>query len=154
MSYGIGIHGSTNNAESVPGRASEGCVRLRDNDLRDLRRNFAFVGMKVVIKDEMADDLPFETKAFRKQRIERKRHFDPRLTLTDSQIARAQTEQGRGTRHFAEATRAEREAKIAKNVRTAKSIDRDVWKKISRRKHTRRHNASGATPIERSNDMN
>lgn len=30
---GIGIHGSTNNEESVPGRASEGCIRLKDEDI-------------------------------------------------------------------------------------------------------------------------
>ena len=50
---GIGIHGSTNNENSVPGRGSEGCIRLRDNDLDELKANYAFVGMKVIIlKDE------------------------------------------------------------------------------------------------------
>ena len=50
---GIGIHGSTNNESSVPGRGSEGCIRLRDNDLDELKANYAFVGMKVIIlKDE------------------------------------------------------------------------------------------------------
>ncbi len=46
---GIGIHGSTNNENSVPGRASEGCIRLRDSDLDVFKEKFAFVGMKVVI---------------------------------------------------------------------------------------------------------
>ena len=46
---GIGIHGSTNNEESVPGRGSEGCIRLRDDDLIQLKENYAFVGMRVVI---------------------------------------------------------------------------------------------------------
>ena len=46
---GIGIHGSTNNESSVPGRGSEGCIRLRNNDLDDLKENYAFVGMRVVI---------------------------------------------------------------------------------------------------------
>ncbi len=46
---GIGIHGSTNNESSVPGRGSEGCIRLRDNDLDDLKAKYAFVGMRVVI---------------------------------------------------------------------------------------------------------
>lgn len=46
---GIGIHGSTNNESSVPGRGSEGCIRLRNNDLDDLKANYAFVGMRVVI---------------------------------------------------------------------------------------------------------
>ena len=50
---GIGIHGSTNNENSVPGRGSEGCIRLRDGDLDELKANYAFVGMKVIIlKDE------------------------------------------------------------------------------------------------------
>gem|GEM_PF-1086919 len=95
MSYGIGIHGSTNNAESVPGRASEGCIRLRNEDLRDLNRHYAFVGMKVVIKSELSDDFPFETRAFRRQHIARKRHFAIGRTLTDSQVAVARVEQGR-----------------------------------------------------------
>ena len=46
---GIGIHGSTNNESSVPGRGSEGCIRLRDNDLDQLIEKYAYVGMKVVI---------------------------------------------------------------------------------------------------------
>ena len=74
---GIGIHGSTNNEESVPGRASEGCIRLLDADIIDLHDNYTFVGMKVVIKAEDVDDLPFEVNAMRKQSIQRKRHLDP-----------------------------------------------------------------------------
>lgn len=51
---GIGIHGSTNNENSVPGRGSEGCIRLRDEDLIILKENYAFVGMKVIIlKDNL-----------------------------------------------------------------------------------------------------
>ena len=46
---GIGIHGSTNNESSVPGRGSEGCIRLRDGDLIQLKEKYAFVGMRVVI---------------------------------------------------------------------------------------------------------
>lgn len=46
---GIGIHGSTNNEGSVPGRGSEGCIRLLNPDLDELKANYAFVGMKVVI---------------------------------------------------------------------------------------------------------
>ena len=78
---GIGIHGSTNNEKSVPGRASEGCIRLKDSDIINLRNHYAFEGMKVIIKDESIDDLPFEIKAMRKQGIERKRHFDPSKTV-------------------------------------------------------------------------
>ena len=51
---GIGIHGSTNNENSVPGRGSEGCIRLLNKDLDELKEQYAFVGMKVVIlKDEL-----------------------------------------------------------------------------------------------------
>ena len=46
---GIGIHGSTNNESSVPGRGSEGCIRLRNDDLNELKSKYAFVGMRVVI---------------------------------------------------------------------------------------------------------
>ena len=46
---GIGILGSTNYESSVPGRGSEGCIRLRDDDLIQLKENYAFVGMRVVI---------------------------------------------------------------------------------------------------------
>lgn len=51
---GIGIHGSTNNENSVPGRGSEGCIRLKDDDLDILKEKYAFVGMKVIIiKDNL-----------------------------------------------------------------------------------------------------
>ena len=51
---GIGIHGSTNDESSVPGRGSEGCIRLRNDDLNELKAKYAFVGMRVVIlADEM-----------------------------------------------------------------------------------------------------
>ncbi len=46
---GIGIHGSTNNESSVPGRGSEGCIRLRNDDLNEFKEKYAFVGMRVVI---------------------------------------------------------------------------------------------------------
>lgn len=57
---GIGIHGSTNNEASVPGRGSEGCVRLRDNDIIELAEKYAFTGMKVIIKPEGAPAYSFE----------------------------------------------------------------------------------------------
>ena len=57
---GIGIHGSTNNENSVPGRFSEGCIRLRDADIDSLKHNYAFLGMKVVIKGEDEGKLSFE----------------------------------------------------------------------------------------------
>ena len=51
---GIGIHGSTNNESSVPGRGSEGCIRLLNADLDELKANYAFVGMKVIVlKDNL-----------------------------------------------------------------------------------------------------
>lgn len=57
---GIGIHGSTNNENTVPGRFSEGCIRLRDCDLDSLKVHYAFVGMKVVVKGENEGLLSFE----------------------------------------------------------------------------------------------
>lgn len=57
---GIGIHGSTNNEKTVPGRASEGCIRLLDKDIIDLKERYAFVGMKVIIQPEEEGPLPFE----------------------------------------------------------------------------------------------
>ena len=61
---GIGIHGSTNNAETVPGRASEGCIRLLDKDIIHLKENYVFVGMRVVIKKENEGLRPFEEKYY------------------------------------------------------------------------------------------
>ena len=58
----IGIHGSTNNEFSVPGLDSEGCIRLRNKDLLELRK-FAKVGTKVIIKPKEALKLPFEREA-------------------------------------------------------------------------------------------
>ncbi len=60
---GIGIHGSTNNESSVPGRASEGCIRLLDNDIITLKKHFAYVGMPVTIQAEDAAPLPWEPRA-------------------------------------------------------------------------------------------
>lgn len=57
---GIGIHGSTNNEHTVPGRDSEGCVRLKDADIITLKENYARVGMPVIIKGEEQGDLSFE----------------------------------------------------------------------------------------------
>ncbi|MBQ6771603.1 MAG: L,D-transpeptidase [Bacteroidales bacterium] len=61
---GIGIHGSTNNESSVPGRASEGCIRLRNADLDLLKEQYAFEGMKVVIKREDEGLRAFERKYY------------------------------------------------------------------------------------------
>ena len=47
----------------MPGRDSEGCIRLRDRDLDHLHDNYAREGMKVIIKAEEQGDLPFEAKA-------------------------------------------------------------------------------------------
>lgn len=82
----IGIHGSTGNEETVPGRASEGCIRLKDVDIKELREKFCYLGMKVYIKAEEVDDLPFEIKAINKQNISRKRHLNPAKTLTNEKI--------------------------------------------------------------------
>lgn len=59
----IGIHGSTNNRASVPGNDSEGCIRLRDEDIIHFHDHFARVGMKVVVKPYNQGKLPFEVKA-------------------------------------------------------------------------------------------
>lgn len=59
---GIGIHGSTNNDESVPGRASEGCIRLHDPDIITLKEQFARIGMPVIIKQEEQGLKSFEKK--------------------------------------------------------------------------------------------
>ena len=57
---GIGIHGSTNNEKSVPGRASEGCIRLLDKDIITLKKHFAYVGMPVTIQAEDQAPFPWE----------------------------------------------------------------------------------------------
>ena len=57
---GIGIHGSTNNEGTVPGRASEGCIRLLDKDIITLKEHFAYVGMSVTVQPEDAAPLPWE----------------------------------------------------------------------------------------------
>ena len=58
----IGIHGSTNNEHTVPGRASEGCIRLLDNDIITLKEHFAYVGMPVTVQAEDTAPLPWETR--------------------------------------------------------------------------------------------
>ena len=61
---GIGIHGSTNNRESIKtGRGSEGCVRLLDEDIIHLKEHYAIVGTPVIILPEDCGPLPFETNA-------------------------------------------------------------------------------------------
>ena len=59
---GIGIHGSTNNERTVPGRASEGCIRLLDKDIITLKEHFAYVGMPVTIQAEGQAPYPWETR--------------------------------------------------------------------------------------------
>jgi hypothetical protein len=61
---GIGIHGSTNNEASVPGRDSEGCIRLRNDDLDLLKEQYAYQGMKVFVKCEDEGLKPFEQKYY------------------------------------------------------------------------------------------
>lgn len=95
---GIGIHGSTNNRESVPGRASEGCIRLKDEDINDLRNRYAFVGMKVIIKSEDTDDYPFEVRAMTRLGEPRLRHFSPQSVLTNEAISTSPVEKGRTSR--------------------------------------------------------
>ena len=61
---GIGIHGSTNNESTVPGRDSEGCIRMRNTDLDHFKEHYAFKGMKVVIKKEEEGLKKFEEKYY------------------------------------------------------------------------------------------
>ena len=63
---GIGIHGSTNNENTVPGRASEGCIRLLDKDIITLKEHFAYVGMPVTVQHE--DAAPFAWEERTRQR--------------------------------------------------------------------------------------
>lgn len=63
---GIGIHGSTNNEDKVPGRRSEGCIRLRDVDIEHLKDNYAYKGMPVIIQAENDEPMPFEVRAKKK----------------------------------------------------------------------------------------
>lgn len=77
---GVGIHGSTNNENSVPGRASEGCIRLRDNDIIDLKETFAYVDMLVTVQAERDDALPFETEA-----IKSGKHIN--YTISNSEVS-------------------------------------------------------------------
>ncbi len=63
---GIGIQGSTNNESSVPGRESSGSVRLKDEDIIFLKENYAYIGMKVIIKHEEEGLLGFERKCIEK----------------------------------------------------------------------------------------
>lgn len=59
----IGIHGCTGNERSIPGMDSEGCIRLRDNDLLLLRKYYAQIGTKVCIKPYDKGKYPFEIRA-------------------------------------------------------------------------------------------
>ena len=59
---GIGIHGSTNNENTVPGRASEGCIRLLDKDIITLKERFAYVGMPVTVQHEGQAPFNWETR--------------------------------------------------------------------------------------------
>ena len=62
----IGIHGSTGNSQSVPGRDSEGCIRLRDADIITLHDKFAKVGTPVIVRAAGEDKYPFEVRAEKK----------------------------------------------------------------------------------------
>ena len=59
----IGIHGSTNNENTVPGRASEGCIRLLDKDIITLKEHFAYVGMPVTVQGEEQEPFSWEKRA-------------------------------------------------------------------------------------------
>ena len=64
--HGIGLHGSTNNRESIMvGRGTEGCVRLLDEDIIHLKEHYATIGTPVIILPEDACPLHFETEALK-----------------------------------------------------------------------------------------
>ena len=63
---GIGIHGSTNNENTVPGRASEGCIRLLDKDIITLKERYAYVGMPVTVQAEGQAPFAWEQRARQK----------------------------------------------------------------------------------------
>ena len=62
ISRSIGIHGSTNNESTIPGRASEGCIRLLDKDIITLKEHFAYVGMPVTVQAEGQAPFTWETR--------------------------------------------------------------------------------------------
>ena len=62
---GIGIHGNTGNESKMPGRDSEGCIRLTDADIDHFKQHYAKKGMKVIIKAENQGRYPFETPAIK-----------------------------------------------------------------------------------------
>lgn len=62
---GIGIHGNTGNEDKMPGRDSEGCIRLSDAGIDHFKQHYATVGMKVVIKGEDDGRLPFENRSIK-----------------------------------------------------------------------------------------
>lgn len=60
----IGIHGSSGSLrESIPGRGSHGCIRMRNEDVQTLHDLYSYKGMKVAIKPIDAKKLPFEKRA-------------------------------------------------------------------------------------------
>jgi len=95
----IGIHGSTNNAQSVPGRASEGCIRMADADVAELKSKYCFVGMTVIIKPEEEGDRSFEVKAMANYPVPRMRNLNPAhgLPTADAPTAKAAPAKGKAT---------------------------------------------------------
>ena len=61
--HDIGIHG-TNNPSSIGGRNSEGCIRMNNDDISELK-TFAFLGMNVIIlPDDESNDNGLFTKYY------------------------------------------------------------------------------------------
>lgn len=102
---GIGIHGSTNNDHTVPGRASEGCIRMNDADVLDLTQRYCRVGMTVTVKSEEEDDRPFEIRAMRRQQIPRLRHLSALTPLTNEAVSLSWALPGAGRADTLEAAR-------------------------------------------------
>ena len=89
----IGIHGSTGNEMSVPGRDSHGCVRLLDADIAYLHDHYAQVGTQVVIKGINENKWPFEVKAQKRlgNKYKAPKPDNPVLKNNMSQAAPAKT---------------------------------------------------------------
>ena len=53
VNYAAMVTGEPPKTNSVPGRGSEGCIRMRDEDIIHLKENYAFVGMNVYIEKDI-----------------------------------------------------------------------------------------------------
>ena len=115
---GIGIHGSTNNRESIiTGRGSEGCIRLLDEDLIHLKENYAQVGTQVIILPEDLGPLPFELLAF--NRVHSSNNPKPSKEVTAGEMVNSDDEGLNDSR-----PRAKEKRNKEKKSKDAKTLDK------------------------------